>query len=361
MENSLKSIVYVTVNTINNKIYIGVHITETPWKWDSYWGCGITGTSSYHFMHPKTPFQRACKKYGLDAFRRYTLFVYDTYEEALAMEKEIVTEEFIKRPDTYNVALGGGGGLVPSEEIEIHQYNLDGNYIKTYRSISDAGRKNAVSQQSIHHAIIAKGQSAGFYWSETKTAKLDIDNYKKEQAIPVYYYKKTGEYIGEAASMSELAKKLDTCLSVVRKAVSRKILCSGFYVSTEKLEYFPAKEHKRHRNAKVYQYDLAGKFLKEFDTLNDVRKFIGKKMARLSECIIEERPCGGFLWSYEKLENFPMKQPKSKQIAQYDLNGNLIKIWPTYRSCQKEFSNVRLVLSGARSQTKGYKFKYVIS
>lgn len=30
MENSLKSIVYVTVNTINNKIYIGVHITETP-------------------------------------------------------------------------------------------------------------------------------------------------------------------------------------------------------------------------------------------------------------------------------------------------------------------------------------------
>lgn len=30
MENSLKSIVYVTINTINNKIYIGVHITETP-------------------------------------------------------------------------------------------------------------------------------------------------------------------------------------------------------------------------------------------------------------------------------------------------------------------------------------------
>ena len=30
MENSLKSIVYVTVNTVNNKIYIGVHITETP-------------------------------------------------------------------------------------------------------------------------------------------------------------------------------------------------------------------------------------------------------------------------------------------------------------------------------------------
>lgn len=79
------------------------------------------------------------------------------------MEKKIVNEEFIKRQDTYNVALGGGGGLVPSEEIEVHQYDLGGNYIKTYRSISDAGRKNNVSQTSIHHAILTKGQSVGYY------------------------------------------------------------------------------------------------------------------------------------------------------------------------------------------------------
>ena len=63
--------------------------------------------------------------------------------------------------------------------------------------------------------------------------------------------------------------------------------------------------------------------------------------------------------SYEKLEAFPIKPRKEKQVAQYDLDGNLIKIWPTFRSCQKEFSNVRFVLSGVRSQTKGYKFEYI--
>ena len=359
MENSLKSIVYVTVNTVNNKIYIGVHITETPWEWDRYWGCGVTGTSSYHFKHPKTPFQKACKKYGLDSFRRYTLFVYDTYEAALAMERQIVNEEFIKRPDTYNVALGGGRGLVPSEEIEVHQYDLEGNYIKTFRSISDAGRKNNVSQSSIHHAIITKGQSAGYYWSETRFTKLKIDSFKKSQSIPVFYYDKTGKYVGEARSMSEMAKQLDTCLSSVQKAVKRGTLCSGFYVSLEQMEIFPIKKYKRNKNLKIYQYSLAGEFLSEFENLNAARKALNKKMTRLSECIIEKRPCENYLWSYEKLESFPIKPRKEKQVAQYDLDGNLIKIWPTFRSCQKEFSNVRFVLSGVRSQTKGYKFEYI--
>lgn len=47
MENNLKSILYMTVNTVNNKIYVGIHITNKPYEFDSYYGCGITGTQSY--------------------------------------------------------------------------------------------------------------------------------------------------------------------------------------------------------------------------------------------------------------------------------------------------------------------------
>ena len=134
MENNLKSILYMTVNTVNNKIYVGIHITNDPYKFDNYYGCGINGTSSYWFKHPKYPFQKACKKYGLKAFKRYTLFVFDNYEDARKMEATIVNEEFLKRPDVYNIALGGGSGLIPSTEIEIHSYDSDGNYVASYRS-----------------------------------------------------------------------------------------------------------------------------------------------------------------------------------------------------------------------------------
>lgn len=359
MENNLKSIVYITVNTINHKIYIGVHITENPYKWDNYWGCGITGTSSYHFKHPKTPFQRACKKYGLDAFKRFTLFVFDTYEEALQKEKEIVTEEFIKRPDTYNVALGGGAGLVPQEEIEVHQYDLTGKYIKTYRSISDAGRKNNISGSTIHSAIISKGVAINSYWSETKMENLNIEQFKKKQAIKVYYYDKQGNFVGEAESMSALAKILETCLSSVQKAVKRGILCKNYYICTEKVEKYKPKKYTRKRNVPIYQYDLDGNFIQEFENQNVARKVINKKMPKLAEAIMDQRKYENFFWSYEKLDKFPIKEPKAKQVAQYDLDGNLIKIWPTFKSCEKEFSNLRYVISGARSQTKGFTFKYL--
>lgn len=54
------------------------------------------------------------------------------------MEAQIVNEEFLKRPDVYNVALGGGCGLVPSTEIEVHEYDLNGIYKNSYRSYNYA-------------------------------------------------------------------------------------------------------------------------------------------------------------------------------------------------------------------------------
>ena len=36
----MKYIVYQTINVVNNKVYIGVHKTETPYIFDGYLGCG---------------------------------------------------------------------------------------------------------------------------------------------------------------------------------------------------------------------------------------------------------------------------------------------------------------------------------
>lgn len=37
----MKYIVYITINTKNNKMYIGVHSTEDPTLFDGYIGCGV--------------------------------------------------------------------------------------------------------------------------------------------------------------------------------------------------------------------------------------------------------------------------------------------------------------------------------
>lgn len=37
----MKYIVYLTVNTKNNHIYVGKHGTNDPDIWDGYLGCGV--------------------------------------------------------------------------------------------------------------------------------------------------------------------------------------------------------------------------------------------------------------------------------------------------------------------------------
>lgn len=360
MENNLKSILYMTVNTVNNKIYVGIHITNKPYEFDNYYGCGISGTGSYWFKHPKYPFQHACKKYGLKAFRRYTLFVFDNYDDARKMEAQIVNEDFLKRPDVYNVALGGGSGLIPSTEIEIHEYDLDGNYKNSYRSYSYAARTLNLTPMSLHYAVLHGTPHANSYWSETKVAKL-IVNYTP-QAKPVYAYDLQGNFVKEYESISNYAKKHDVNLTSVQRAIKRSTKCADHYVSLEKLDKFIIPTKKRIRNKKYYQYDLDGNFIREFENVNEIKKVYNNPCTRFQNTVRNNEIFLGYQWSVEKVDSMPKKVlVVKKKIAQYDLEGNLIKIWDSFRECQKEYSLLLSVLKGLRKHTKGYTFKYLES
>lgn len=91
----MKYTVYKVTNTINNKFYIGVHSTRNPN--DSYIGSGKI-------------IKDAVKKYGKENFKKEVLFIFDTLDDALNKEKEIVNEDFVKDNNNYNISLGGGLG-----------------------------------------------------------------------------------------------------------------------------------------------------------------------------------------------------------------------------------------------------------
>lgn len=87
--------VYKTTNKITNKIYIGKHQTKD--LNDGYIGSG------------KRLWNSICK-YGIENFEKEILFVFETEAEMNAKEKQLVTEEFCLREDTYNLCPGGKGG-----------------------------------------------------------------------------------------------------------------------------------------------------------------------------------------------------------------------------------------------------------
>jgi hypothetical protein len=102
----MKYIVYQTVCTVNRKIYIGVHKTYTE-EFDGYLGCGVYSTKPATYNKSTTPFKAAVNKYGPSKFIRTTLKEFDEEQAAYDLEAELVTEEFVRREDTYNLALGG--------------------------------------------------------------------------------------------------------------------------------------------------------------------------------------------------------------------------------------------------------------
>jgi hypothetical protein len=86
--------VYKTTNLVNGKIYVGLHVTKD--LNDDYLGSG-------------KQIQAAVKKYGRDNFKREYIKICETPEEMYNLEAEIVNEDFVKSPNTYNMKTGGTG------------------------------------------------------------------------------------------------------------------------------------------------------------------------------------------------------------------------------------------------------------
>lgn len=57
----------------------------------------------------------------------------------------------------------------------------------------------------------------------------------------------------------------------------------------------------------------------------------------------------------------PIQNPpkKARKVGQYNLEGELIKIFNTVTECTKEFSGCRHVLQGRNKTSGGYIFKYI--
>lgn len=356
----MKVIVYCTTNIINKMIYIGVHICKSE-KFDNYLGCGVYSNLPSSYNHPKTKFQYAVQKYGPSNFKRVTIKEFDNEEEAYCLEQEIVNESFISRKDVYNQVIGGHGGDLANNSKPCYQYDLNGKYLRSFNSQQEASNFVGKGFSTIKYAIKNKTKSANSFWSIEKVEQLNLEDYKTtSNRVPVFQYSESGEYDCCYESVSDAARVNNVASTNISRACKLGYKCNNKYFSYEFNLNFTKVRTITTRNKKIYQYSLDGEFLNEYNSCSEAQKILNLKSG-LSTAIKLGRVFGGFQWSLEKVDKLESKKTfhKARKVGQYDLQGNLIKIFNTVTECTKEFSGCRHVLNGRNKTSGGFIFKYM--
>jgi len=143
---------YEITNTINGKIYVGVHKTNN--LNDGYMGSGKV-------------IRRAMEKYGAENFTKVILEQFDDSVAMYAREKEVVSASFLLREDVYNLRRGGTGGF---DYINKHKLN------STWNNVGKQPGTKAVyftAEDGRRQQILNKKNKTGAYSANFKNAFKD--------------------------------------------------------------------------------------------------------------------------------------------------------------------------------------------
>ena len=120
------------------------------------------------------------------------------------------------------------------------------------------------------------------------------------------------------------------------------------------------------RKRKIAQYTLSGKFLKIYESIQQAIDATGIKNIASAVCGIYQYS-GNFQWKYYtgSQEDISAVEPKEKTVYQYDLQGNLLKVWKSATIASLNFSNpkaarvdIHNVCNNITKQAYGYYWSF---
>ena len=358
----MKYIVYLTTNLINNKIYIGVHGTKTPDVFDGYLGNSVQANCASSYNRRETPFQCAVAKYGPKNFQRKVLKVFSKLEDALDLERWLVCPEFIRRNDTYNITLGGG--MPPINKIQIHQYDLDGNFIKTWDSVKSVTLFYGINKDRLRMVMDEKRSMFNSYWTDEYQETLEnLYEYRPSARGSIRVYTTSGTFKGIYYSGKEACKAQHITPNDLSNHTRRKTPLDGYYYlkEGEKIEDFLSGVILK--NPEIYVYNKDGDYIESYENISQIKKVYKYNKNDILRAVKNGSLFENLYWSYSKYNNILKEDPSiiintPRKVYQYTLEGDFVREWSSINKCRKQFPSVLQVCLGKRTHCKKFKFSF---
>ena len=119
------------------------------------------------------------------------------------------------------------------------------------------------------------------------------------------------------------------------------------------------------KSKKVYQYDLQGRFLREFSSAHQAGYETKISYSNICACCRKERPqAGPYQWRYNKEEVSSIKAKNYSGVLQYTKDGIFIKEYPTMEDAAKAVGCSKALIcrvcKGQGKTGKGFIWRYKV-
>lgn len=209
--------VYVHVNRINGKKYVGITGQNPNKRW-GYHGCNYKTT--YHFYN-------AIQKNGWDSFEHILVLQHLTQREANILEKLFIQiYKCNNKQYGYNLSSGGtGGNQKPC--FGVKQYTLWGDFICEYPSAAEAARQMGIHRTNITHACKTNGTTHGFMWRYA--TDNNVQSYQRKNQRNVIQKDLNGTFVAEYISLSDASRKTGIQRDNLCRCLSKRNKSAGGY------------------------------------------------------------------------------------------------------------------------------------
>lgn len=184
----IEGIIYRATNTINGEVYIGATTQNLSERKKDH-----INKINKEYGHK---FHKALGEYG------YENFVWDEIDTATNLNELALKEsEYIEKYDSFNNGYNSdrGGGF----KKVIYQFNLTGDLVATFKSLTQASKSADIPVSSISKACTGDRNTCdGYYWNYTATFNIKEDKRKNR----IEQNTLENEYINTFNSISEASK-----------------------------------------------------------------------------------------------------------------------------------------------------------